>query len=191
MNDQQLPVRPQMVPADPFAPQPALENIPTPTVSIPTPVPPPKKEMAPPMPTLNFPEVKASVSEADKIAAAEGDEYWQKFAKEIEIEKEIAEMGGVEKIASGEVAIPEAIAKEMGVKPAITIETPLTVAKEFSTREVSLTDDQLASGSKKPTSSGFRWLVEWFILQLKKAHYLIKFSRGRITRQPPAPAVGR
>lgn len=185
--------------APPTVPTPAISDSRTPTMPLPArnaspsdaggppspiPAPPPKKEMAPPMPTVAVPEVKAPLKEdADKVAAEEGDEYWQLYAKEIEMEKEIAEIGGMEKIESGEVPIPEAIAKEMGVKPAITIETPIAVAKDFNIASVTLTDEQLSTGIKKPTSSGFRWLAEWFIYQLKKAHYLVKSVRGKILRE--------
>ncbi len=127
---------------------------------------------------------KENYVEADRVAKEEGDDYWEKFAREIEVEKEIAEMGGVEKIASGEVPIAADVAKEMGVKPTVTIETPIEKATGFSIRGVSLDDNQITSGSTKPVSSGFRWLIEWFIYQLKKAHYVIKKVKGKIWRVP-------
>lgn len=125
----------------------------------------------------------ASVS-ADQIAKQEGDEYWEQFAQEIEVEKKVAELGGVEKIASGEVKIPDDVAAEMGVKPTITIETPIAQATGFSIRGVALDDNQLSAGVQKPVSSGFRWLVEWFIYHLRKAHYFVKKMKGKVWRQP-------
>lgn len=144
------------------------------------------KEQAESIPTApKFPTAElASVSQnADQIAKSEGDEYWENYAREIELEKKILEMGGVEKIESGEVPISENLAKEMGVKPTVTAETPMAKVSGFSVSDVSLTDDQLTTGLAKPASSGFRWLVEWFIYQLLKAHYLVRRIKGRILRQ--------
>lgn len=150
------------------------------------PAPPKLKEQAPAAPIPpNFPPVEmSSVAEnADAIAKKEGDEYWENYAREIELEKKILEMGGVEKVESGEVKIPDNIAKEMGIKPSITAETPIAQVSGFSVRGVSLSDDQIGTGLKKPTSSGFRWLVEWFIYQLLKAHFLVNKVKGKILRQ--------
>ncbi|MBI3887607.1 hypothetical protein HY310_00890 [Candidatus Microgenomates bacterium] len=119
-------------------------------------------------------------------AKEDGDEYWENYAREIELEKEVAEMGGVEKIESGEVKVPEQLAKDMGIKPTVTEQTPIAkVVKDFTIRGVALTDDQLGVGLTKPTSSGFRWLVEWFIYQLLKAHFLIKRVGGKVLRYSP------
>ncbi len=123
-----------------------------------------------------------NVAEADKVAKEEGDEYWENYAREIELEKEIMEMGGVEKVESGEVKVPEDVAKEMGIKPTVNIQTPIAGATNFSIRGVALSDDQLMVGLSKPTSTGWRWLVEWFIYQLRKAHYQIKKVGGKLLR---------
>lgn len=129
-------------------------------------------------------QIKKEVELASmKIAKEEGDDYWEKYAREIEIERQIAEMGGVEKVASGEVKLPEDVAKEMGIKPTVTIDTPIAQATSFSVSGTSLSDDQLTSGLTKPTSSGFRWLIEWFIYQLLKAHFHIKRIKGKIFRE--------
>lgn len=158
----------------------------TATPVAPPPPPPKLKEQAPAAPPPpNFPPVEmSSITEnADAIAKKEGDEYWENYAREIELEKKILDMGGVEKVESGEVKIPENIAKEMGIKPTVTAETPMANVSDFSVRGVSLSDDQLTTGLKKPTSSGFRWLVEWFVYQLLKAHFVLKKVRGKILRQ--------
>ncbi|MCL5431921.1 MAG: hypothetical protein M1484_02350 [Patescibacteria group bacterium] len=122
---------------------------------------------------------------ADAVAKAEGDEYWENYSREIELEKEIEQLGGVEKVESGEVPVPEKLAKEMGVKPTVTEQTAVSSATGFSVRGTSLSDDQLTLGQHRPTSSGFRWLVEWFIYQLLKAHYHVKRIKGKIFRQKP------
>lgn len=113
-----------------------------------------------------------------------GADYWEHYAREIELEKEVAEMGGVEKIESGEVKVPEPMAKEMGIKPTVTADTPIAnVVPGFTIRGVALSDDQLGIGLSKPTSSGFRWLVEWFIYQLLKAHFFVKKIQGKVFRE--------
>lgn len=118
------------------------------------------------------------VKESEPVA----DQYWENYAREIKLEKEVAEMGGVEKIASGEVPVPAKEAKEMGIRPTVEITTPIAKVVDFSVRGVALSDDQLGIGLKKPTSSGFRWLVEWFIYQLLKAHFWVKKIRGKVFR---------
>jgi len=122
------------------------------------------------------------IAEGDKVAKSEGDEYWENYAREIELEKEIAELG-VEKVESGEVKLPENLASQMGIKASVNIDTPMSQTNSnFSVSGVSLTDDQINVGIKTPPHKGFRWLVEWFIYQLRKAHYIVKLIRGKVTR---------
>lgn len=175
-QDSQVPLRPsdstgQTIP--PAAP-----------ASVPTPTAPKQKEyppFAPPIPVTEH-DVHDK-AKADQIAKEEGDEYWEKYAREIELEKEIAEIGGVEKVESGEVKIPKELAEQMGIKVAVTIDTPIAnLPSDFSVRGVTLDDTKLSEGGKKPISSAFRWLVEWFILQLKKAHFIVKLIKGKVTR---------
>lgn len=114
-------------------------------------------------------------AEADKVAKEENDEYWEKFSAEIEAEKKVQELGGLEKMEKGEAVITPELAAEMGVKP-VSVPEPTTDKSAFSVRGVSFSDDQIAAGMKAPTSTGVRWLVEWFVLQLLKAHFHIKKS---------------
>ncbi|MBI4099469.1 hypothetical protein HY440_00525 [Candidatus Microgenomates bacterium] len=137
----------------------------------------------PPSPAVPVGGRKEADVSPDVVAKAEGDEYWENYAREIELEKEVMEIGGVEKVESGEVKIPEKIAKEMGVRPTVGPQTPIATATGFSIRGVTLSDDQIGLGLKKPTSTGWRWLVEWFIYQLLKAHYFVKKVHGKITRK--------
>lgn len=126
------------------------------------------------------------VPPATKESEPAGDQYWEHYAREIELEKEIAEMGGIEKVESGEVKLPEPVAREMGIKPTVNIDTPMAKVTDFTIRGVALTDEQLGTGLTKPTSSGLRWLVEWFIYQLLKAHYFVKKIHGKVFRVPPS-----
>lgn len=122
------------------------------------------------------------MEEADRVAKSEKDDYWENYSREIELEKEVLEMGGVEKVATGEVPIPEQVAKEMGVKASVGAGTQVSQAGDFKVSGVSLDDTQLSLGVSKPISSGFRWLVEWFIYQLLKAHFHIKKTGGKVVR---------
>ncbi len=130
-----------------------------------------------------FGDLHKNFSESSQVAKQEGDEYWENYAREIELEKEILEMGGVEKVESGEVALPGEVAAEMGIRPATNIQTPMANVTNFTVRGVSLDDGQLSAGLVKPTSSGFRWLVEWFIYQLLKAHFVITKTKNKIIRK--------
>lgn len=139
------------------------------------------KPITPVSPTGSMSKEQGPVETAKKET---GDEYWENYAREIELEKKILEIGGVEKVENGEVSVPENLAKEMGIKPTVEIQTPIAqTTNAFSIRGTSLTDDQLTAGITKPTSSGFRWLVEWFIYQLLKAHFHVKRIKGQIVRQ--------
>lgn len=158
-----------------------LDITPDPQAPNPTPIIP---QTAPAAPATK--ESEPNYQEADKVAKEEGDQYWESYAREIELEKAIAEMGGVEKVESGEVKLPEPAAREMGIQPTVTIDTPIAQVADFTIRGVALTDEQLGIGLTKPTSSGFRWLVEWFIYQLLKAHYLVKKAHGKIFRGSPS-----
>ena len=169
----------------PIASQPVSQIGPVPIS--PQPVPATKKEFVEPptqQTTLSVDEIKVhNTLESDKVAKAEGDEYWENYAREIELEKEIAEMGGVEKVEAGEVKLPEDLAKEMGIKPVTDVQTPMAqVTTDFKVSGVALADETVSVGLKKPTTSGFRWLVEWFIYELLKAHFIIKFVKGKFSR---------
>ncbi len=124
---------------------------------------------------------------ADEIAKREGDEYWLSYGHELETEKEMEELG-IDRVESGEVRVPQDLAREMGIKPQAVAETPIHHAiPEFAVRGKVLTDDQLAEGKKAPVSKSFRWLAEWFIYELLKAGYLVKFFRGSVVRDKQLP----
>jgi hypothetical protein len=119
---------------------------------------------------------------ADEIAKKEGDEYWLSYGHELELEKEVAEVG-VEKIDSGEVPIPDDLAQKMGIKKVVGPDTPIHKAiPEFEIRGKVLTDDQLTAGKKQPPSKSIRWLVEWFIYELLKAHVVFEWIKGKFKR---------
>jgi hypothetical protein len=194
-SGQSVPATPSLSPAAPVTPPGPMASpaISTPVVPAPPANPSP---ILPPEPQPVSPKYKEGVNPgplpapvaAETPAAPlepkpeENDQYWENYAREIELEKEIAEMQGVEKVASGEVKLSEE-AKAAGAKPTITVETPIAAVVDFKVRGVSLSDDQLATGLVQPPSSSFRWLVEWFICQLLKAHFLIKRVRGHIFRE--------
>lgn len=166
------------MPASPLAPPPA--------VSPPVPPSPPagKKELEPVKASLPLGEEPA-ISDETKFAEEEGDKFWLEYAAEIKEEERVKELGGMEKIQAGEVPVPEDLAREMGIGPKLSPPPPPLRPVEFSVRGVTLSDDQLTEGEKKPLDNAYRWLVTWFIYQLQKAHYHIKVIKGKITREPP------
>ncbi len=175
------------VPAPPVGPGDGRTTVPpvAPPTVLPQPTAPvggPRKE-APVMGSGGGETVVAA--EADKVAKEENDEYWLKFSKEIEAEKEAVEVGGMEKISNAEAVITPKLAAEMGVKP-----TPTPISQhqgdDFTVRGVSLTDDQITMGAKKSSAFSLRWLVEWFVYQLLKAHFLVKRVHGKFVRQKPS-----
>lgn len=122
------------------------------------------------------------MGESDAVAKSEKDEYWENYSREIELEKEVLELGGIEKIDRGEVDVPPQLASEMGIKAVTDAHSPMQSPTGFSVSGVSLDDSQLSQGMQKPTSSGFRWIVEWFIYELLKAHYHVKKVKNKIVR---------
>lgn len=120
---------------------------------------------------------------AGEIADKEGDEYWKAYGREIELEKELGELGA-ENSVEPQVTLPREIAEAHGIKPTITEETSFHDATGgFSVSGVSLSDSQLTTGKKQPIDRSFRWMVEWFIYELLKAHFLVKFAKGEISRE--------
>ena len=161
---------------------PTVLSVPKPTTP-PTGVFPPGKETESHAPHLSPDEVTAhDTASADKIATEEGDEFWKEYAKEIETELEIKEIG-IEKVESGQVRLPEEIAKEMGVKPVYDGAQTSNKPAAFSIRGMSLSDDQLSKDISAKEDTAVRWLAEWFIYQLKKAHYHVKVVKGKVLRE--------
>lgn len=109
------------------------------------------------------------------------EKYWKKFGPELEIENEIKELG-IEKVESGEVEVPEDLAKEMGLERPVTEDTPFEKATGFKVAGISLTDDQITSGKKRPVSKSFRWLIEWFVMELLKAKFIVRWIKGKFSR---------
>lgn len=122
-------------------------------------------------------------AEADRVAKEENDEYWEKFATEIEAEKKVAELGGLEKLEKGEAVVSPQLAEEMGVKPVTPPDVAVADKSAFSVRGVSFSDGQISAGMKASTATGIRWLVEWFVLQLRKAHFHIKKTWGGVVER--------
>lgn len=102
--------------------------------------------------------------------------YWEEYGREIELEKELEELG-IQKVEEGEVELPPRIAEEMGVKPFVPSIPQMIGGK------TPLTDDQIAQGVKKYrlTDSVF-WLAEWCLKKLKQAHVKIKWAKGKLLR---------
>ncbi len=98
---------------------------------------------------------------------------------EVDIPNEV-EQAGV-KIQSEMVEIPPDV-KKMGVTHAGSA-VPVT-ATSASVVVLPLSDDQVVVGLHQPIISALRWLAEWSVRQLKKAHLAIKIVGGKLVRIP-------
>lgn len=96
---------------------------------------------------------------------------------EVEVAPELERIG-VEK--RGEtIKLPPDVRK-MGVKAV----GPTQPATTTTTIPLPLTDDQIVVGLHAKIISSLRWLAEWCIRQLKKAHYHLKVIAGHAVREP-------
>ncbi|MDO8515059.1 MAG: hypothetical protein Q7S14_01040 [bacterium] len=109
------------------------------------------------------------------------EEYPKLYKDEIKLEKEIEDLG-IEKVESGEISVPDDLAKQMGLESVVTAESEFHRATDFKIAGISLTDDQLSAGKKQSISKSLRWLVEWFIYELLKARFIVQWVKGRAKR---------
>lgn len=107
-----------------------------------------------------------------------------------------SEQPPIEEIASDVELSPEL--EEAGVlKRSETIDLPLDVtnlgvtgtghAQPLSTADtiqLPLDDQQIITGRKAKLTSSWRWLAEWCLFRLKKAHIALKVVAGKIVRKP-------
>ena len=101
-------------------------------------------------------------------------EVIREVGKEIEPPKEVEETGV--KLKKEEIKLPPPIEK-LGVKPSAPAVPPPS-----STVTLPLTDDQVMQGLASPIVSSLRWLAEFCLRQLKKAHISLKKVHGKIVR---------
>ena len=79
----------------------------------------------------------------------------------------------------GEIKLPADL-KKMGVRtPAAAIPVSKVATTSLS---LPLSDDQIALGLHAQVLSSLRWLAEWCLRQLKKAHLGLKKVHGRFVR---------
>lgn len=100
----------------------------------------------------------------------------EEVVQEVEVAPELEAMG-VEK-RSETINLPPDL-KKMGVK-AVSPTQPATPA---TTIPLPLTDDQIMVGLHVRIISSLRWLAEWCLRQLKKAHYHLKVIAGHAVRE--------
>ena len=67
----------------------------------------------------------------------------------------------------------------MGVQ-ALGMAQPVTTA---TTVQLPLTDDQILTGLHAQIMTSLKWLAEWCIRQLKKAHVHLKNMGGKVVRE--------
>ena len=101
-------------------------------------------------------------------------EVIREVGKEIEPPKEVEEAGV--KLKKEEIKLPPSVEK-LGVKPSAPVAPPPSPAVTLP-----LTDDQVMKGLASPIISSLRWLAEFCLRQLKKAHLTLKKVHGKIVR---------
>ncbi len=92
-----------------------------------------------------------------------------------------AEKAGV-KAYTEKVEIPQALQK-LGVQPSAQ-SVPITISPQLTPVVLPISDDQVVRGLHLPLLSALRWLSEWCVKQLKRAHMTIKLVHGKIMRVP-------
>lgn len=127
-----------------------------------------------PQPTLSQPQASRGLGEKEKEVAGSKEVAIETVGKEIEPAKELEKVG-IE-LKKEEVKLPPAVEK-MGVRPsgAAAPAPPPAVT-------LPLTDDQVVKGLAFPIVSSLRWLAEFCLRQLKKAHIGLKKIHGKMVR---------
>jgi len=125
-------------------------------------------------PSFPQPQTGRGLGEKEKEFAGVGKEVLEEVGKEIEPAKEIEKIGV--KLKKEEVKVPPPIEK-LGVRPTgPAIPTPPPAVS------LPLTDDQVMKGLANPILSSLRWLAEFCLRQLKRAHISLKRIRGEVIR---------
>jgi hypothetical protein len=158
-------------PADDFSPpQTQPQSIPQSSLSIP-PQPSPIQSMAAPTQPVSRPQ-----KEIEPVSQVEPPNLEETMG-EMELEPDL-EQAGVEKI-SGSVELPPDMVK-MGVQSI----SPTQPISQTPTVNLPIPDDLVEKGLHVQFFYSLRWLAEWCIKKLKKAHIHLKNLGGKILRVP-------
>jgi len=133
-----------------------------------------KLDSVPLQPRVSQPKVGLGLGEKER-ETAELKEAVEEVGKEIEPAKEIEKLGV--QLKKEEIKLPPAVEK-MGVRPSgAAMPAPSAPAVTLP-----LTDDQVVKGLAFPLISSLRWLAEFCLRQLKKAHIGLKKVHGKMVR---------
>lgn len=102
----------------------------------------------------------------------------KEVSTEIEIPPEIEKTGIT--IRKETVEIPPDVAK-LGLKPSGT-SIPMATGKPTSAVVLPIADSQVLEGIHAKISTAIRWLAEWCLRKLKKAHIVLKKVHGKVVR---------
>lgn len=126
----------------------------------------------PPVPTST--QTSGYTKEQESVRGV--DSVIEEVGQEIELAPEL-ERAGVQKL-SETIELPPDVRK-MGVSAGGPAQ-PITHVK---TVKLPLRDDQIEKGLHAQIISSLRWLAEWCVRQLKKAHIHLKKIQGKIIRE--------
>lgn len=96
------------------------------------------------------------------------------LTRELEIPKEVQNIGVVQRKET--IEIPPDIAN-LGVRP-----TGVAVPRVQPSLKLPIDDTKIMQGLQLNILSSLRWLSEWCLFQLKKAHLTLKLISGRVVR---------
>ena len=126
----------------------------------------------------NTPQQKNAASATNVGSMAK--EGLQTASLEIQPQKEVLDAGM--RVLQDNIPVPPDL-KRMGVSqsgPTASL-TPMTPAPAIA---LPITDPQIVAGLHMQIYSAIRWLAEWCIRKLKKAHMTLRVIHGKVTRVP-------
>lgn len=105
-------------------------------------------------------------------------EFLQTVSTEIEMPKEVEQTGVT--MLHDTIELPPDV-KKLGVSAAGSA-MPVAATTTLPPVVLPISDDQVVAGLHQQVTNALRWLSEWCIMRLKKAHVALKIVHGNITR---------
>lgn len=105
-------------------------------------------------------------------------EILQAVSAEIEMPKEVEQTGVT--MLHDTIELPPDV-KKLGVSAAGST-MPVATTTTLPPVALPISDDQVVTGLHQHVTNALRWLSEWCIMRLKKAHVALKIVHGKIIR---------
>lgn len=121
----------------------------------------------------------SSIAKEKEILRATGTEVVQELPHELEIPKEVENVG-VAKVHGEVIELPPDV-KKLGLTPT-GASTPVKTTTALPQVILPISDQQVVVGLHTQVILSLRWLATWCIRRLKKAHIVLKTIHGKIVR---------